>query len=38
VDRIQQGARAVDSTTVVWIWVGLAIIVLIGVVYKLTLQ
>jgi len=38
VDRIQQGARAVDSTTVVWMWVGLAIIVLIGVVYKLTLK
>ncbi|WP_395753520.1 preprotein translocase subunit SecY [Prosthecobacter sp.] len=38
VDRIQQGARAVDSTTVVWIWVALAIMVLVGVVYKLALK
>ncbi|WP_395740280.1 preprotein translocase subunit SecY [Prosthecobacter sp.] len=38
VDRIQQGARAVDSTTVVWMWVGLAIMVLIGVVYKLAVK
>ncbi|MFZ2278074.1 MAG: preprotein translocase subunit SecY [Prosthecobacter sp.] len=38
VDRIQQGARAVDSTTVVWLWVALAIMVLIGVVYKLALK
>jgi preprotein translocase subunit SecY len=38
VDRLQQGTRTMDATTLVWMWVGLAIIVLIGVMYKLTLQ
>lgn len=38
VDRVQQGSHVMDSTTIVWLWVGLAVIVLIGVVYKLTLQ
>jgi len=38
VDRLQQGSRTMDAATLVWIWVGLAVIVLIGVVYKLTTQ
>lgn len=39
VDRVQQQAgRHMDETTLVWMWVGLAVIVLIGVVYKLTLK
>lgn len=38
VDRIQQGAHTIDATTLVWIWVGLAVVVLVGVVYKLALK
>jgi len=38
VDRIQQGANTIDATTLVWLWVGLAVVVLVGVVYKLALK
>ncbi|MBL9132474.1 MAG: preprotein translocase subunit SecY, partial [Verrucomicrobiaceae bacterium] len=35
-DRLQQTGKVIDSTTLVWIWTAIAIIVLIGVVYSLT--
>lgn len=34
-DRLQQTGKVVDSTTLVWIWTGIAIMVLIGVIYNL---
>jgi preprotein translocase subunit SecY len=38
VDRVQQGVRPMDSKTIVIMWVVLAVIVLVGVAYKLTLK
>lgn len=34
-DRLQQSGKVMDSTTIVWMWVGIAVITLIGIVYFL---
>ena len=34
-DRLQQTGKVIDSTTLVWIWLGIAVMVLVGVVYSL---
>ncbi|MBE7495648.1 MAG: preprotein translocase subunit SecY [Verrucomicrobiaceae bacterium] len=34
-DRLQQTGKVIDSTTLVWIWTAIAIIVLVGVTYNL---
>jgi len=34
-DRLQQSGKVVDSTTLVWIWLAIAVMVLVGVTYSL---
>jgi preprotein translocase subunit SecY len=31
-DRLQQSGKVVDSTTLVWLWLGIAVVVLVAVI------
>jgi preprotein translocase subunit SecY len=35
-DRTQQAGKTADPTTVVWLWVAIAVIALVGVVWSMT--